>query len=502
MQADERAPRVADRMPAASQAMELQPRAGAAARPHIAVLGAGPAGVAAAWQLARRGLARVTVLEARDAPGGNAGSFELEGVYCDYGSHRLHPVVEPRILRDLRELLGDELLLRQRRGLLRLGGRWIRFPLRPFDLAAKLPPRFLLGVMLDAARRFVPGGNHQPETFASVLRRGLGDTICREFYFPYGRKIWGVEPDALDAAAARRRVSAGTVGRMLRKVAGQLPGLRSAMAGKFYYPRRGYGQISDALHAAAVREGAEFRFGARVTAIERQANGVACVRFEQGGCEQRLSADSVWSTLPLNLTLRCVQPAAPPEVLAAARRLRFRGMLLIYLVLAQPRFGDADAYYFPEPDIPITRLSEPKNYSGADAPRHCTVLCAELPCDSQDMLWQQDDASLGRSVCQWIRAAGLPLADTVRRVETRRLPHAYPIYDVGYAQHQRRVEEWLGGIEGLVLLGRQGLFAHDNIHHTLATAYAAADCLGADGCFDRRRWGECLERFQDHVVED
>ncbi len=471
-------------------------------RPRIVVLGAGPAGLGAAWQLVHRGLAQVIVLEQRDDPGGNAGSFTLDGVHCDYGSHRLHPVAEARIMNDLRSLLGDDLLLRERRGQIRLQGRWIRFPLRPLDLVASLPMRFLLGVMLDAVGKLVPRRNCRPETFASVLGRGLGKTVCQEFYFPYARKIWGVEPESLHVTAARRRVSATSLARVFRKLAGQLPGLRSPVAGTFYYPRRGYGQISAALHAAAQREGAAFYFGARVTAIERDTDCVALVRFEQRGLQHTVPADGVWSTLPLNATLRAVQPPAPDDVLEAARRLRFRGMLLVYLVLEQKRFGQADAYYFPEAHIPLTRLSEPKNYSGTNEPADCTVLCAELPCDPQDELWQHDDATLGRMVCEWIRAAGLSLTAPVRRVATRRLPHAYPIYDHGYAEHQHRVEEWLGGIEGLLVLGRQGLFAHDNIHHTLATAYAAADCLGRDGRFDKQRWAKCCERFHDHVVED
>ena len=254
--------------------------------------------------------------------------------------------------------------------------------------------------------------------------------------------------------------------------------------------------------AAAEREGAAIRFGARVTAIEREGLRVAAVRFEQQGREQVLPAAAVWSTLPLNLTLRCMQPAAPDEPLAAAGRLRYRGMVLVYLVLAQKRFGAADAYYFPEAHLPLSRLSEPKNYSGAEEPADRTVLCAELPCDPAEELWHQDDASLGRLVCESIRAAGLPLQTLPRRVVTRRLPHAYPIYDLGYARHQRCVQDWLDGIEGLVAFGRQGLFAHDNLHHALATAYAAVDCLGPGGCFDRQRWLRCREDFQNHVVED
>src|SRR5688572_32285972 len=103
--------------------------------PHIVILGAGPAGLGAAFQLTRRKLARVTLLEQNTWVGGNAGSFELAGMRVDYGSHRLHPACDPEILADIRALLGDDLLDRPRHGRIRLSGKWIHFPLQPFDLA-------------------------------------------------------------------------------------------------------------------------------------------------------------------------------------------------------------------------------------------------------------------------------------------------------------------------------------------------------------------------------
>src|SRR5262245_54705249 len=93
----------------------------------IVVLGAGPAGLGAAYRLARRGFA-VTVLERAPTVGGNAGSFEIDGCRVDYGSHRLHPSCPHAVLADIRALLGADLLERPRHGRIRLRGRWVHFP--------------------------------------------------------------------------------------------------------------------------------------------------------------------------------------------------------------------------------------------------------------------------------------------------------------------------------------------------------------------------------------
>ena len=158
----------------------------------IAILGAGPAGLGAALCLARRRQFAVTVFERNSVIGGNAGSFDLEGLRVDYGSHRLHPACSSRVLSDIQSLLGDDLLTRTRHGRIRLRGRWVHFPLKPLNLTFSLPPSFIMGVMWDAV--FKARSPNSDATFATELEKGLGKTICRDFYFPYSRKIWGVPP--------------------------------------------------------------------------------------------------------------------------------------------------------------------------------------------------------------------------------------------------------------------------------------------------------------------
>jgi protoporphyrinogen oxidase len=470
----------------------------------VVILGAGPAGLGAAYQLTRLGRAAVTVLERNPVVGGLAGSFELAGLKVDYGSHRLHPACEPAILADIRGLLGDDLLDRPRHGRIRLRGRWIHFPLKPLDLLRSLPLGFALGSLRDLfakawLRRPKPGAE---ESFASVLRQGLGATICRDFYFPYGRKIWELDPEELSATQARRRVKAGSLGKLIRKVLSAVPGLKPAGAGRFYYPRGGYGQISHAYHEAARDQGADFRLRATVTAIHASPDGVEGVEFQNGDRTETLPAAHVWSTVPITVLAQLLRPQAPTEVLEASQRIRYRSMILIYLVVAQERFSEFDAHYFPEEDIAITRMSEPRNYSQVAEPRDRTVLCAELPCQQGDAHWNLSDAQLGELVQEGLSRVGLPLKAPVLEVTTRRLPQAYPIYQKGYEAHFNRIDEALQGVPGLLTFGRQGLFAHDNTHHGLAMAYAAVDCLDDKGYFDRARWLRCRKVFESHVVED
>lgn len=472
-------------------------------RPHIAILGAGPAGVGAAWQLVKQNKATVTVLEQRGGVGGNAGSFELSGLQVDYGSHRLHPACHPKILDDLRELLGEDLLDRPRHGRIRLQGHWIHFPLKPQDLMLRLPFGFSTGVALDALGKLIPrrkSNENGQETFTNVLEKGLGATICRDFYFPYAKKIWGLPPEELSATQAHRRVSAGSLGKMVRKILSIVPGFKTPGAGRFYYPRKGYGQISQAIADKAQELGAEIRLNSSVCNIELGKKHR--VSFENDGKLETIEADYIWSTIPLTILAKSLGTSTPLEVVEAGKQISYRAMVLIYLVLDENQWTEFDAHYFPEADIKLTRLSEPKNYSASNEPNNCTILCGELPCMVNDEVWNASDDELAELVQVALENCGLPIKSNILEVKTSRLPFAYPIYQQGYEQFFELQDEWVSGLDRILTFGRQGLFAHDNTHHALAMAYGAVDCLEESGEFDKTCWQKYRTEFAKHVVED
>lgn len=468
--------------------------------PRVVILGGGPAGVGGAYRLRAEDKARVTVVEQRESVGGNAGSFTVEGQRVDYGSHRLHPSCHPAVMEDIRCFLGDDLRRRPRHGRIRLLGRWIHFPLRFSELLTRLDPSFAAGMALDAVPRLFLPTTDRGETFASVLEAGLGPTICHNFYFPYARKIWGREPDELSRVQAERRVAANSFSKLFLKVLGRLPGVESPGFDHFYYPRGGYGRISESYAEAADREGADFLLGWRAEGLERE-NGAWMVTVERDEGERRtLRADHVWSTIPIPVLAR-LHPSPPEDVVRSARRISYRSMILVYLVVPAQRFSEYDAHYFPGEEVSITRISEPKNYAGVREPVGRTVLCAELPCSRGGEEWNESDTELARRVREDLRNADIPLPEPPSAVRTVRLPNAYPIYLRGFSEHFDRLDRWAGELPGILTYGRQGLFAHDNTHHALRMAYCAADCLRSGG-FDEERWADYREEFEEHVVED
>lgn len=461
----------------------------------VVVVGAGPAGLMAAARAAAAGH-QVVMLEAADAVGGLAGSFDVGGQRVDFGSHRLHPAVSAPVLTELYRLLGVDLQTRRRHGRLRLADEWVAFPLQAGDLVRHLPPRFAAGAALDALRS--PFRTARADTFAEQVRAGLGPTTASWFYEPYIRKLWGVSGDQLDGELARRRVSARTPGAILRRLTRTGPGPGRT----FLYPRRGFGQLSEVLAGAAEAAGVDLRLGAALERIDLGSPELGLTHRLVTGAGDVIETPLAWSTMPLARLVEAVQPAAPRGVRDASASLTHRGMVLVYLVVPQAQYTEFDAHYLPDEHNPVSRLSEPKNYrDNPDDPADTTVLCAEVPCREGDERWSMADADLGELVRDALVRTGLPDPTPVE-IAVRRLPRVYPDYGIGFRERLAVVEAWLAEQTGVITLGRQGLFVGDNTHHVLDMGWAAAEALDADGSFDGAMWHRARDTFRDHVVED
>ena len=458
----------------------------------LLVLGGGPAGLAAAWKAAQRGVS-VTLLERADRVGGMSASFEVDGVRVDLGSHRLHPNTAPRVLEDIRSLLGADLQTRPRNGRLRLGDSWIGFPLKVGEMLRALPRGMAAGI----ARDVLASPLRQPEadTYESLLRAGLGPTVYDAMYGPFAAKLWGLPGERIHGDQARVRVTADSPGKVAaRLLRGGRTGGGTEQGRSFHYPRRGFGQIAESVASAARAAGAELRLSAEVTRLDARADGVTAYLADGSTVRAR----RCFSTIPVTALARLAgrgTPDGPP--------LHFRAMTLVYLSHGSDRrWTPYDAHYLPQAGTPVTRISEPANYrDSAEDPRDRSVICVEIPCMVGDEMWTAGEDDLAALVRQTLADTGLPPV-SCRAVQVVRLPSVYPVFDLDYTGALAAMRSLVADIPSTVSFGRLGLFAHDNSHHAMAEAYDAVDALGADGSFDEHAWHESLRRFAGHRVED
>ncbi|MGH1493014.1 MAG: protoporphyrinogen/coproporphyrinogen oxidase [Acidimicrobiales bacterium] len=476
--------------------------------PEVVVLGAGPTGLMAALEAARRGHS-CTVVEAAPQVGGMAGSFELAGQRVDYGSHRLHPATSPHHLELIEELLGPDLQLRARSGRIHLGGRWVGFPLRATNLIRSLPLSmtahlvndslhglmggFIAGLIGGVTGGLAGGPVSKPDpSFRDEVIQRFGVTVADEFYGPFATKLYGARPEHLSGELAHRRISASSPTDIARRlVRATRPAGRT-----FYYPKKGYGQIAERLADAAVDAGATIELGTPVTGVAVDSDRVSVSTGTRSH-----DSDVTLSTIPVQALARMTSPSPPAAVTDALAKLRTRAMILVYLVLDRPQYTAFDAHYIPGLDTTVARLSEPKNYRDGDDPAGTTVLCAEIACWTTDEIWSFPDSRLADLVSEDLELVGLPPTKYVA-CETRRLRSVYPVFDIDTTNARETVQEWTGSNDRLLTLGRQGLRAIDNLHHVMAMGQGAVEAISSHGTIDPDRWEAKLQDFARHTVED
>lgn len=504
----------------------------------VVVIGGGPAGLATAWFAAKQGH-DVVVLERSGSTGGMAASYEISGQRVDAGSHRLHPATPEHLMAQLHDLLGDELQLRRRNGRVLIEGQWLRFPLVAPDVVRRMPVRWLATVALEGIISAMRQRT-APASYAEALRNSLGATAYDSLYEPFARKLWGLPGEAIDPEQARVRVSADSLVKVgMRVLRNTLASSRVTRSGgvalaapdtapsasphvtqsapeahatggqaprgtMFWYPRRGFGSIVDGIAQAATSAGAQIVCDVQVTGIT--PGEVVRVGTADG---RTWEAPTVISTVPLSLLPQLVTAEPSEELVAHAQALTSRAMVLVYLThrplgpgASGVRWTPFDAHYVPSEHTPITRISEPKNYrDNHEDPEGSSVICAEIPCAVGDMWWSASEDKLKETVQHGLVSSGLPPV-SIDGVHVRRIRSAYPVYDHGYAKHVEALEEWASGLAGVITLGRAGLFTHDNTHHSLIMAEAAASCISSGGAFDSHAWSAAREEFRNHVVED
>jgi protoporphyrinogen oxidase len=439
------------------------------------VLGAGPAGLTAAYRLVERGLP-VVVFEADDQVGGLARTVVRDGYRFDLGGHRFF--TKSLEVEELwKELLGPELLVRPRLSRIYWRGRFIEYPLRPADVFAKIGPLELARSLGSYARARLRR-QEEPETYEEWVSSRFGRRLFELFFKTYTEKVWGVGTDELRAEWAAQRIADLSPWSALRAA---LPGggeRPKSLIEQFHYPRLGPGQMWEEMARRIERGGGEIRLGAPVEGLEHEDGRLTAVRA--GG--ERVEVAAVISSIPLRTTVGAAEPAPPPEVTSAAAGLRYRDFLTVALPIeGEPPFPD-NWVYVHDPRARVGRIQNFRAWSPwmtPDPRRSCLGL--EYFCFEGDDLWSSEDEDLVALGRREVAALGLVDPDRVDGGHVVRVPKAYPVYDAEYAGRVKRIRGWLGGLSNLQQIGRNGLHRYNNSDHSMLTAMRAVEnlCDGA-----------------------
>lgn len=449
----------------------------------IAVLGGGPAGLTAGYVLAR-GARPVVLFEADEQVGGLARTVVRGGYRFDLGGHRFF-TKSGEVQRLWHEVLGDELLVRERLSRIYWRGRFVDYPLRLADVMRKVGPLELArcggSYALAVARRGLR--RRRPQTFEDWVCDRFGRRLFELFFKSYTEKVWGVCTSQISADWAAQRIRTLSFSRVVRAALLQDGGDVRSLIEQFHYPRFGPGQMWEAMATETVAAGGQVRLSSRVDRIELRGGRVAAVH----AAGERVGVDGVISSLALRDVVALADPAAPAHVRQAAAGLRYRDFLTVALVVRGEDLFPDNWIYVHDPGVRVGRIQNFRAWSPAmvpDADRTCVGL--EYFCFEGDDLWTATDADLVARATQELAAIGLAPAERVETGHVVRVPKAYPIYDADYDARVATIRGWLEGIENLQQIGRNGLHRYNNSDHSMLTALRAVE--NACSCAEHDLW--------------
>ncbi len=459
--------------------------------PRVICIGAGPAGLTAAYKLTAAG-AKVTLLE-RDPVhvGGISRTETYKGFRFDVGGHRFFSRSrEIEALWD--EILGDQLINRPRKSRIFYQGKLFDYPLRAFDALSKLGFLESAHCMLSYLRvRLFPIRN--PKTFEDWVSNQFGRRLFNIFFRSYTEKVWGMKCKEISADWAAQRIKGLSLGGAVRNalVPAWLRRNRNTpktLVEQFRYPRLGPGQMWETAAEKVRSAGGEVRLGMEVNRLVRDAGTgewTVHAKDSEGG-QHEFRADHVISSAAISELAEYLEPRLPEPVLTAARALHYRDFVTVALIIKDIDCFDDNWIYIHDSMVRVGRIQNFKSWSPhlvPDPDLNCLGL--EYFCFKGDGLWEARDEDLVRLADEELIQLGLVTPGHVIDGTVIRQPKAYPVYDESYEERVELFRSWLEKhMPELHLVGRNGMHKYNNQDHAMMTALLTAENILAG----ERKW--------------
>jgi protoporphyrinogen oxidase len=454
----------------------------------VVIIGAGPAGLTAAYVLSKRGTAS-TVLEADSVVGGISRTVEIDGWRFDIGGHRFFTKVTP--VDDLWfEILGeDEFLQRPRMSRILYRGKLYDYPLVPMNALRNLG-------MVEATRcvgSYAAARVRPPKDqthFEGFLVSRFGWRLYRHFFKTYTEKLWGVPATEITADFGAQRVKnmslmrAGIDALTPKKVKNRRNKAQqtTSLIEEFNYPKYGPGQMWEKAAQLVSDAGTKIIFDSKVTRVHLEDGRAVAVTAETDGVPTRYDCSHVISSMPMGALLQAMDPPPPPEVLEAAAGLTYRDFITVALVLPQEFSFPDNWIYIHDPGVGVGRIQNFGSWSPYLVKEGRTCLGLEFFVNEGDSMWTRPDEELIDQAKRELEHLGLGDASKVEAGYVVRMPKAYPVYDEHYVRNVDIMRAWIAeNSPNVYPVGRNGMHRYNNQDHSMYTAMLSVENIfGAD----------------------
>ncbi len=450
----------------------------------VAVIGAGPAGLTAAYELQRRSETHKPVLfEASSAVGGISRTESHNGYRFDIGGHRFFTKVE-EVEQVWREVLGPDFITVPRLSRIFYRGKFFDYPLKIFNALTNIGVYETFRIIISFTKwKMRPYRSER--TFEEWVINRFGGRLYLHFFRSYTKKVWGIDPSLISADWAAQRIKNLSLPKAIWNA---LTGSNdtASLIEEFQYPRLGPGMMWERCTEKVIERGGEVHMNTKVVQVNREGDRVTSIDLESwdpnadpddktGNKITRFEADEFVNSMAMRDLLQCIQPPPPQEVLDAASKLNYRDFMIVTLVLNEKDPFPDNWIYIHSSKIKCGRIQNFRAWSPEMLPDQNTAsIGMEYFCQAEDDLWSMTDEDLTALAARELEELGLASASNVLGSFIIRQPKAYPVYDEEYQDALSVIQKWLVTLENFQTVGRNGLHRYNNQDHSMLSAMLAA----------------------------
>ncbi len=444
------------------------------------IIGAGPAGLTAGYELARQGAA-VAILERDDVVGGIARTKFYKGFGYDIGGHRFYTKM-PEVNALWHSMLGEQFIAVPRLSRIHYEGKFFYYPLRLPNVIRTLGIYQSLWIFASYVRiKLFP--LLPEESFEDYVSNRFGRKLYHLFFKTYTEKVWGIPCSEIRAEWAAQRIRGLSFTSVVKSsLLGNGRSQLKSLIESFEYPVLGPGMMWEAFCAKIQALGGRVLTNSPVVRIHREGTHVTAVVVRDRNAERELRGDRFISTMALRDLVNALEPPPPADVVRAANALHYRDFLTVILILDVPALFPDNWIYVHTPRVHVGRIQNFKNWSAQMVPDPTkTSLGMEYFVNEGDALWRKSDAELIALAKTELELIGLARAERVIDGTVQRMKMAYPVYDSTYRANVGIVRGYLDAFDNLQTIGRNGMHKYNNQDHSMMTGLLAArNILGAE----------------------
>ncbi len=447
------------------------------------IIGAGPAGMAAALELAKAGK-RFVVLEKTSSVGGLSKTYTFkEGdftFYTDNGPHRFFSK-NPYLYEMIGGLLNERWIKVTRQTRQYIDGKFYDYPVNALQALRNLGLWRAMRMGFDYLLAKIRYGlfKKKIDNFEDYVVANFGESLGRFNMINYTEKIWGIPAKEIHPDWAKQRIKGLNLTEVIKDAVRRIFSQNSAnkpktLVDSFYYPDQGTGLIYEAIRIKLEKEGYQFIFNANISSVETAAGRIKKVVTKTPEGEIEIVCSNLIESVPIVEFVNLLTPAPSKRIIEALGNLKYRHQVYIFITLDKEFVTKDQWIYFPSKNVPVARITEMKNFSPLMSPAGKTSLFVEYFCFEEDSVWTMDSKKLLELTCTHLCEAGLFERGEVRAAYPIRKENVYPIYDLYYEKFLDEIKSFLDSFSNLYYIGRPGRFRYNNQDHSLEMGIAAA----------------------------